>query len=394
MRILTLYVLFDLIKVFVAGLVTFTGTMLLVGVVTEASKQGLPPAAILKLIPYVLPQALRVSIPVTLLLATTTVYSRMSGFNEVIAIKAMGISPMVLLWPALVLSIIFSFVTVWLNDVAVSQGRVGVQRVAMDAIEEIAYGMLRTERRYSSPNFSIIVQGVEDRQLIRPNVWIAGRPGVPEVNIEAQSAELSSSLEDNIPILKIALHDFRVESDRFNGTIPMRWTQEIPLRDKGDDVSDRPTWLPLSKIGSRIEEVEKAIERRKEETAAAAATQMLTGDFDGLTGDAWRLRELPMENLTSQLNKLRTEPYRRWSTGFSCLFFVWVGAPIALWARKCDFLQSFFVCFAPILVVYYPLLMLGFDRAKNGAMHPICVWAPNLVLAVFGIWFLRRVLRY
>jgi lipopolysaccharide export system permease protein len=127
MRTMTRYVLTELILFFLAALIAFTGTMILVGVVREASKQGLPPAAILRLIPYILPEALRVAIPVTLLLAATSVYSRMAGFNEIVAIKALGISPMTILWPVLVLAIVVSFVAVWLNDVAISWGRRGAQ---------------------------------------------------------------------------------------------------------------------------------------------------------------------------------------------------------------------------------------------------------------------------
>jgi lipopolysaccharide export system permease protein len=87
------------------------------------------------------------------------------------------------------------------------------------------------------------------------------------------------------------------------------------------------------------------------------------------------------------------EPWRRWANGFSCLCFAIVGAPMAIRMRNADFLTSFFLCFLPILVVYYPLLMFGIDRVKAGELPPIAVWIGNLLVTVWGIWLLRRVVR-
>lgn len=394
MRIMTLYVLAELLKVFVAGLVGFTAMIVMVAVVLEATKQGLPLGPTARLIPYILPEALRVAIPVTLLLATTSVYSRMSGFNEVVALKAMGISPTAILWPTFVFAAIMSFVTVWLNDVAVSWGRIGVQRVIMGAVEEIVYGTLNTERRYSCDSFSIIVKGVEDQLLLRPTVWVAERGDTSAITIEAQDAEIRADHEENV--LKIILRQCRVEAGDYRVDFPEVWAQEIPLRDasKSDDASGKPSWLPLSRIDSEVESTEQAIETYRSDIATIAAWQMLSGDMDTLTGATWNRYHGTLAGMQKHLHKLRTEPYRRWSAGFSCLCFVWIGAPMAIWLRKCDFLQSFFVCFAPILIVYYPLLMFGIDRAKDGALHPSCVWAGNLILLLWGAWMLRRVLRY
>ena len=67
------------------------------------------------------------------------------------------------------------------------------------------------------------------------------------------------------------------------------------------------------------------------------------------------------------------------------------------WPFACensDALTSFFLCFGPILLVYYPLLIFGTDRAKAGAINPYCVWLANVALVAWGLWLLRRVIRY
>ena len=67
---------------------------------------------------------------------------------------------------------------------------------------------------------------------------------------------------------------------------------------------------------------------------------------------------------------------------------------MGIWFRNRDFLSSFFLCFLPILIVYYPLMILGADVAKNGNLPTIAVWAGNFMLMLWGIWLLRRVIRY
>jgi lipopolysaccharide export system permease protein len=91
---------------------------------------------------------------------------------------------------------------------------------------------------------------------------------------------------------------------------------------------------------------------------------------------------------------LHTEPWRRWANGFSCLCFVLIGAPMAIRLRHAEFLAIFFACFLPILVVYYPLMAVSVDQAKDGVFPPPAVWLGNVVLAILGAWMLRRVIRY
>ena len=67
---------------------------------------------------------------------------------------------------------------------------------------------------------------------------------------------------------------------------------------------------------------------------------------------------------------------------------------MAIRLRRTDFLTVFFLCFLPILVMYYPLLMYGLDRAKCGVLPPYSIWLGNVVLLGVGFWMLRKVMRY
>jgi len=385
-------VLGEVAQVFLVTLASLTLLIMLGGVAKEAFQQGLGLGHMLRLLPYLLPNALLFAVPGTILFAVSNVYGRMSGANEIVAIKALGISPMVLLWPTMVLAVLLSFFTVWMNDVAMSWGHQGVQRVVIDAIEDIVYGMLRTQRRYYSRSFSVNVTRVEDRRLIKPIFSFQATGDAPAVTITAEEAELRSNPGSGL--LTIVCRNGTVEAGGSTFDFPDVIEREIALDDaakKGG--SQSPSHLALRVLPERIARQRENIERTEQELAAKAAYHMLTGDFAQLAtsvnADDWRMQELRM-----QLCRLITETPRRWANGFSCLCFAIVGAALAMLRRNSDWLAIFFTCFTPILIVYYPLLIYGVDRSKAGAVPPYTVWLGNLILLAWAAWLLRRVVRH
>src|SRR5215475_8022366 len=197
MRILTRYVLTELIEVFLVSVTGMTIFMLLIGLFREAYNQGLGLKQVVLLIPYVLPDALRFAVPATILFAACSVFGRLSSSNEVIAVKASGISPMVLITPALVLAFLVSLVGVWLNDVAVSWGRDGMTRVVIESVEEIAYTRLRQQGSYKAKQFEIGVKDVIDKRLISPSIRFDGGDDEMPTTITCEEATMETDLAEN-----------------------------------------------------------------------------------------------------------------------------------------------------------------------------------------------------
>jgi lipopolysaccharide export system permease protein len=67
---------------------------------------------------------------------------------------------------------------------------------------------------------------------------------------------------------------------------------------------------------------------------------------------------------------------------------------LAILLKRSDVMTTFGRVFLPILILYYPVFMGTFDRAKVGALPPFTVWLANLALAALGLVLLRRVIRY
>ena len=394
-RRMTRYVIFELSKVFLVALFGMTLMIVLVGLVHQAVREGLGPVAIVRIIPYVLPNALRFTIPGTVLFASCVVYGRMSSSNEIVAIKSVGISPWVVMWPALVFAFLLSLLSVWLNDIAVSWGRVGMQRVILRSAEQIIYGVLRTQKTYSTDQFSINVDRVEGKSLILPTISFHGTDDSPAIVVTAASAQISYDEQNDE--LKLVLQDSEFDvGERTVGRWPDEFWQNIPLSaaSRSGDRSAGPSEIPLREISAAAESQQVVIAKLEEDLLTLVAYQMLTGRMSQLESEKWQEHLNELKGARFHLSRLFTEPWRRWAYGFSCLAFVYVGAGLAIQSRTADFWTTFGRCFLPILVVYYPLLEFGVDQAKSGALPPYTVWIGNLVFLVIGSWMMKRVLRY
>jgi lipopolysaccharide export system permease protein len=393
MHLISRYVLIELIKVFAVTLSGMTLLMILVGVAQEAVLQGLGPEPIVKLVPYVLPDALRFAVPGTILFAACSVYGRMSAANEVVAIRSMGSSPMTVIWPALFLSFLVSLAAVWLNDVAASWGRRGVQEVVVQSVEQIAYGRLRTQKTYSNRNFSINVKQVDGRKLKRVTVVFQNGPD-GAVTLIAREAEMQRDAAKGV--LSIVLFDGELDWPGKVRFVFDKDIREIPLIDatrKGESLHN-VTNSPLREMPDHVAKAREEIEQLEQSLAAEAGYQMLAGDFAALNdGEFWRDRDEKLLRARERHYRLRAEPWRRWANGFSCFFFVLVGAPLAIRLKNSDLFTTFGICFLPILIAYYPLMAFGVDRAKSGSMPAYAVWLGNVILMAVGVAMLRKVVR-
>ncbi len=226
-----------------------------------------------------LPNALLFTVPGTTLFAACLVYGRMSSSNEMLAVKAVGLSPMELIWPLFYLSVLLSLFTLWLNDVAWSWGYQGVQRVVLEAGEEIAYSMLRMHRNYATKQFSINVKDVRDKRLIQPTITFYSAEG-RTTTITAEEAELRSDLRNET--LTILCRDASMDVENVAAMIvPGTFERVISLKDfRQHAPSTSPSRMSLARIRQERLEREAEMEVLQREQAVLASAQMLLGEFD------------------------------------------------------------------------------------------------------------------
>jgi lipopolysaccharide export system permease protein len=393
MNIISRYVLQELLQVFLVALAALTLFMLVVGLVKEAQQQGLGFLQIAALVPYVLPEAMRFAVPGTMLFAVASVFGRMSASNEITALKAAGITPMATIWPAIGLAVVVSFVSVWLNDVAVSWGRDGVRRVIVSSVEEIIYGRLKQQRSYSASQIAINVKNVEGRKLIRPTLSFQPGGSAAQVTVSAAEAELRADAVAGT--LTIICRNGTLHVGDVKAVFPDTIERVVPLDavSRRGTASTSPSEIAMADFPKARAEQIARISQYEQVAAAKTAMAILSGRMEQTVPAMVEGELYAVKNETGRLRRIIMEPWRRWANGFSCLCFVLVGAPMSIKMRNADFLTSFFLCFLPILLIYYPLFMFGVSQAKSGAVPPVAVWTGNVLVTLWGMWLMRSVVR-
>ncbi len=114
--------------------------------------------------------------------------------------------------------------------------------------------------------------------------------------------------------------------------------------------------------------------------AANTAFSLLGAKWERIAGGTGQRFEKEIEKSESRMSRLKTEPWRRWAEGFSCFFFVLVGAPLAIFSPYRRLLDDLRSVLPADLVVYYPLFIFGLDQSKAGTLPPYSVWLGNVVL--------------
>src|SRR5437764_6801242 len=161
-------ILRELVKVFLLCLVGITGILLMAGIVAEASQQGLSPAQILAVIPLLVPSTLPYTIPATTLFATCVVYGRLAADNEVLAVRASGISLLTLVWPALLVGLLAGAATMGLYYRVIPHTHHLMRSLFLNDVEELLYTMLKKHSQIAHPqlDYAVFVKGVQGRRLL------------------------------------------------------------------------------------------------------------------------------------------------------------------------------------------------------------------------------------
>ena len=323
---LTRYILAEIVKIFIVALFAMTLFILLIGVGRTLLREGLGPLAVIKLLPYVLPISLQFSFPATALFAVSCVYGRMAGDGEVATVKASGISPLKLLQPAIVFAFLLSPFSVFMSDLAVSWGQPGVNRVVMLSIEDIVYRKMRGQHSYTDEGFSIHVRDVQGKRLIYPAVTVYNH-GEP-IKLRAREGRLT--LDPEKEALRLELTDSQWDrGGTVKGFMSGKTPVNIPLARAlrtPDQSERRPRELPLRLIGVERLRQDARAHSAVGQLAAHTGFAILSSRPEMISGHRGDHRVWYLKFSRERLIRLRIEPWRRWAEGFSCFFFVLIGA--------------------------------------------------------------------
>lgn len=365
----------DVLRTFAIGLVATGLLMTFLGAAREAMRHHLPLPLVIECLPLLAPETLRFTIPGCLLFAATSAYGRFAAQGQLTAVRALGVSTWAVVWPVLCVAVLASLATFCLYDVCARWSRPALERLAVESVDDVAYSILKAQRSFVAQPLTIFVQDVREKELVAPLIVIEQGEDEPEIRLTADRASLEYRPESNS--LQLVCWNGQIEvAGEAQVTMDRRFVYETPLasRELKSDESRSPAELPLSRMHAQW-----AFEHAK-----------LAGLAESGRPNAAR----EMAARRERMHRLEAEGSRRLANGFGCLAFVMLGIPIAIWQRSADTMSTFFLCFLPVLFVYYPLLVAGESMARDGWFPPLSVWLATAVLAVAGAACYWKLIRH
>jgi lipopolysaccharide export system permease protein len=380
MFIITRYVIREVLQAFFVTLTATTLLMALVVATKDGLKLGLPPIVIVRTIPFVITEMLRFTLPGSMLFAVCTAFGRLSANNELTALKSLGITPRRVMIPVFGLAALLSINAVGLYEVSAVWCRPGLTAAIADSTSDIIYSTLQMHRTLNTPEIEMSVREVIDRKLIGVCASLKRAEDGKFVTLSAEEAELRRSpgsetltLSCRNGCIEVGDHGMLRTSDHFEVAIDVGRMTRMD-RTRISSMSRHQLPVETEQCAAQAEQARRRVEEATDPATEAAARNEL-------------------QSFRRRLTELLVEPQRRWAAGFTCLGFVLIGVPAATLSKHGETLPLFFVCFLPIMLLYYPLFVVSESYAKSGVIPTPGVWLPNVVMAFAGSYLLHRALR-
>lgn len=401
LKILQRYVMGEILRSFVLALLTLTSVIVLFMVMIEASKMGLSPTEIINLIPYVVPGSLPYTIPVSLLFSVTVVYGRLASDNEIVAVKTAGLSAWTVLRPSFMLGLTLSGLLLFLSHTPIPHANYMAKLIIFQNMEEMFYKFLKKDRQFNNPTwpFLITVQDVDGKTMINPTFKHreGTTPGLRnkfDMIIQAKTARIHFDTETHKA--RVYLDGAEVSDPRKDVSLINNTYLDFDLPDERGILKDKKLQeFTTPEIAVEQARYKKLMIKERKRQAMAASLWMGMGRFNRIDWQQVHRSFVDYGVWKMQLQGLETEKHQRVAMACGSLFFVLLGAPVGILFARRDFLSAFISCFVPIIILYYPLILLGTNMGKDDLIPPVvALWLGNLVLAVLSGLVLPSVMKH
>ena len=437
--ILVRYVLKELIAPFLAALfgITFLFVVdFLVKILDNVLSKGLPASTVLEIFVLNLAWMLSLSIPMAVLVSCLMAFGRLSGDQEITAVKAAGMSPLSLMRPVMLVAGLLSVLMVLFNNWVLPEANHRSVEL-MNAVSRkkphvfIDAGRLITQ----FPDVQLWVSRIDQVSgtLYGIQVYEMERRGAPRV-VYADSATLDYI--DNGATLMFKLRSgetHMVDPDNPENYFRIRFfSQDLALENVDDRLerrsrsyrSDRemPVEMMMEVVNDARHRYDSLMDYAKRTRLASliSMSNLVEGDSvvpdsarDQLKDDLGRRRrvlprvrsqEQGVLRLTERLRgRLESEEkreaqylveiHKKFSTSFACIIFVLIGAPLGIMARKGGIGTGILYSLA-FFVIYWICLIGGENLADRLIISPeLAMWASNVIIGAFGIFITVAMVR-
>ncbi len=342
----------ELVLNLVFSLVVIT-SVFFVGMVIQsvARYQDLPMSTILTVIPYFLPRALTFTLPLTMLIATVQTFGRMAADNEITAIRVGGIHLGHLISPVILLGLLLAFLSFHVNSELVPASYRAWKGITRSSFDEVLTKMK---------------VGDHEIELQRHRLSLTAEPDGTFSNLMILERD-----EDTGETRKTLAERGWISIDPDEEMLLLHLENAVAMWDEGHMTTDD------FYIGFSLSQAQVKIRSPVKESS--------------LLELLYRVRR---DDLSDQHLRYAVTAHKRIALSFASFFFALIGAPLGIYFRRGGRMMAFFISFLIVLIVYYPMLLLGEAVATDGRIPPPAgAWLGNAMVAGIGLILLIRVFR-
>ncbi|MCQ2102439.1 MAG: LptF/LptG family permease [Fibrobacter sp.] len=437
--ILVRYVLKELIAPFLASLfgITFLFVVdFLVKILDSVLSKGLPTSTVVEIFVLNLAWMLSLSIPMAVLVASLMAFGRLSGDQEITACKAAGISPLSLMRPVLIVSMLVSVLMVVFNNWVLPEANHRSVELMSAVSRKKPHAFIDAGRLITQfPDVQLWVNHIDPTTgtLYGIQIFEMERKGAPRI-VYADSATMEYA--DNGATLMLRLRsgeNHMTDADNPENYFRIRFfSQDLAMKNVDDRLerrsrsyrSDRE--MPIEMMQDVVEDARQKYvefkadaEERRLNTLVGLKTNLL-GDSvvpEGVNSevavDSIQRRRSLQRLRVQEISALRTterfygrmeaelkreaqytvEIQKKISTGVACFIFILIGAPLGIMARKGGIGTGILYSLS-FFVIYWICLIGGENLADRLVISPIlAMWASNIIIGIFGIFITVAMVR-
>ena len=374
MKLLTRYTLKEFFPPFFLALICFTSILLLDEIFRLTKlfvSKGVSPYYLVKLLIYVLPATLVVTIPMATLVGILLSLGRLSTDNEITAMKAHGIGFHQILFPLLAISSLLSVFDFFFMDYALPRGNIAYVSLKHDISRRhsafvLEEGVVMKELEREGKLWLYESTDPDTGRLQDVKVWDSIWPGQPrfvnakEATVGFKDGQAWLTLYDGITYEPVSDSEngFRVTAFA-EDQIALDFKETLE-RTEFESKSTRN--MPLAKLKDHISEIKT------------------------------RLFQNQSKPQMDRLRYAQVEYHKKFSIPFACVVFGLIGVPLGLVVKRSGKMVGFGIGLGLVLI-YYLLLQVGQDTGRTGVLPPgFAIWLPNLTIGLLGLGCALRVI--
>lgn len=313
-----------------------------------------PIETVLAFMAFVLPFSLTFTIPWGFLTAILLVFGRMSADNELISLRASGVSVPRVCAPVFLLAVVLTGLCFWINIEVAPRAEQQMTRT----IFEIA-----TSNPIKLFSADEVVDQFPDRR-----VYVGAKEGEKLKNIIV--FELN---EDNLPVKMVHAKSGILTPDPANSQLLMK------LRNARFEQRDPEAPRDLARIRQGIE-VEEGV-------FPISLKEFYKEYLRGRRLSSYTLSELKEhleKGADGRLTEARVEFNKRFSASLACMAFALIAIPLGITAHRKETSVGFAISLVVAFSYFFFIIMADTFRGNPNAHPTLLIWLPNILFFCLG----------